>query len=141
MLRPDFVVFAPDLPETRLVVEIKGSAANHDAAIEEVKAYMVARRCSIGLLITPTETWLLRDTYEGSGVEAITKSGPYPTAELLGIDAVLDEEHVLASTVGRWLEGLKSGSADALRDDVRRDVSPYLLPAVTEGRVAFGSLG
>jgi hypothetical protein len=141
MLKPDFVVFAPDLPETRLVVELKRSLFNRDAVANLIKEYMVARRCSVGLLITPTETWFLRDTYDSSGVEAIAQSGPYSTAELLGIDDVPDDEDAFASAVGRWLEGLTSGSAEGLRDGVQRDVSPYLLPAVTEGRVASGSLG
>lgn len=141
MLKPDFVVFAPDLPETRLVVELKRSLLNREAVAAQMKQYMAARHCAIGLLITPTDTWLLRDTYEGSGVDAITQAGPYSTAELLGVDEVPDDEHGLASAVERWLESLTSGSAEALRDGVRQDVSPYLLPAVTEGRVASGSLG
>ncbi len=141
MLRPDFIVFAPDLPETRLVVEVKGCAVDHGAVVAQMKAYMAARLCPIGLLVTSSETWLLRDTYEGSGADAIRAEGPYATAELLGLDLVPEDEQRLELEVERWLEGLTSGSADAIRENVRRDLSPYLLPAVTEGRVASGSLG
>lgn len=141
MLRPDFVVFAPDLPETRLVVELKRRDVDHEAVMPQIKAYMAARHCPIGLLITPTQTWLLRDTYEGSGADAIQETGPHSTAELLGLETVPDDEQGLALEVERWLESMTSGSADAICEDLRRDLSPYLLPAVTEGRVASGSLG
>jgi hypothetical protein len=141
MLRPDFVVLARDLPETRLVVELKRNESQHADATAQIKGYMVARHCPIGLLITPTRAWLLRDTYEGSGVDAIREEGPYSTAELLGLGVVPDDEPTLALEVERWLERLTSGSASALHEPARRDLSPYLLPAVTEGRVASGSLG
>lgn len=141
MLRPDFVVLAPELPETRLVVELKLGDARHEDVIDQMKRYMVARRCPIGLLITPTQAWLLRDTYEASGLESIREEGPYATAELLGLASVPENEQTLALAVEGWLESLTSGSANVLREQVRHDLSPYLLPAVTEGRVASGSLG
>lgn len=141
MLRPDFVVLAPELPETRLVVELKAGDARSDEVIEQIKHYMVARRCPIGLLITPTDAWLLRDTYETSGIEAIREEGPYSTTELLGLTAVPATGPALALAVEVWLESLTSGSASVLGERLRHDLSPYLLPAVTEGRVASGSLG
>jgi hypothetical protein len=141
MLKPDFVVFARDLPETRLVVEVKRPEVDREAVLAQMKAYMAARHCPIGLLVTSTETWLLRDTYEGSRTDAIRAEGPYSTTELLGLDIVPEDEQRLELEVERWLEGLTSGSADAIRENVRGDLSPYLLPAVTEGRVASGSLG
>jgi hypothetical protein len=141
MLKPDFVVFAPDLPETRLVVEVKRREVDREAMVAQMKEYMAARHCPIGLLVTSTETWLLRDSYEGSGTDAIREEGPYATAELLGVDAVPEDEQRLELVVERWLEALTSGSADAIRGDVRHHLSPHLLPAVTEGRVASGSLG
>ena len=141
MLTADLVVLAPDLPETRLVVEVKRGAFDRQEAVRQIKAYMAGRNCPIGLLITPTETWLLRDTYEGSGPDAIGQAGAYPTAALLGLAEVPEDEASLVRAVEQWLERLTSGSADGLRDDVRTEVSRYLLPAVTEGRVASGSLG
>ena len=141
MLRPDFVVFAPDLPETTLVVEVKRREVDREVVVAQIKAYMAARHCPIGLLVTSTDTWFLRDTYEASGIDAIGVEGPYSTAELLGLDVVPQDQQRLELEVGRWLEGLTSGSAEAIRENVRRDLSGYLLPAVTEGRVASGSLG
>lgn len=141
MLRADLVVLAPDLPETRLVVEIKRGSFDRDGTIGQLKTYMAARNCAIGLLLTPDETWLLRDTYEGSGADAIKEAGTYPTTALLGLAEVPQDEAALVRAVELWLEGLTTGSADSVRDDVRHEVSRYLLPAITEGRVASGSLG
>jgi hypothetical protein len=140
MLRADLVVLAPELPETRLVVEVKRGSFDRDEVVRQIKEYMVARRCPVALLVTPVDTWILRDTYEGYGEDAI-KESTYSTAALLGIAQVPDEEDDLVRAVESWLERMISGSADALRDDLRSEVSGYLLPAVTEGRINSGSLG
>lgn len=99
---------------------------------------MKGSNCPLGLVITPERSWLLRDTYES--VDAIREVAEYDTATLLGVSEVPNDELELEELVGRWLDGLTSGSAAGLAQEVRADVSRYLLPEVTEGRVASGSL-
>jgi hypothetical protein len=141
MLTADLVVLAPDLPQTRLAVEVKSGAFDRKDAIQQLKVYMDRRDCPVALLITPERTWLLRNTYDGTGPDSIEEVGEYPTSALLGLDDVPDDERELVQTAESWLERLTSGSAANVRSEARGDVSRYVLPAVTEGRVASGSLG
>ncbi|MFV8753491.1 hypothetical protein ACNOYE_23310 [Nannocystaceae bacterium ST9] len=129
----DFTVFAPDLPERRLVVELKRRGFDRAGALAQMKSYMLASNCPIGLIFTPELTWLLRDTYEGE--DSIRETGIYPTATLLGIANVPEDEREFQSIVERWLESLTSGSSDNLNEEVRWDVARYVLPAVADGRV------
>ena len=138
--RADLIVLAPDLPELRLVVEIKTriDALDLEAATKQVQSYMQGTNCPLGLIVTPTRSWLLRDEYEADGSISRTE---YPTAMLLGVSDVPAEEDELELLVGRWLESLTSGSSTGLRDEVRFDVSRYLIPALVEGRVESGRFG
>jgi hypothetical protein len=131
--RADLVVLAPDLPERRLMVEVKRSGLDHSAALARIKSSMLGSNCPVGLLVTPERTWLLRNTYESE--DSIRVTGDYPTVTLLGIAEVPDNERELESIVERWLEFLTSGSSDGLDDEVRWDVARYVLPAVADGRV------
>lgn len=141
MLTADIVVLAPDLPQTRLAVEVKRGAFDRGEAIRQLKAYMIGKACPVALLIAPDRTWMLHDTYEDFDESSIQEAGEYSTAALLGIDEVPDDEQELVAIVEAWLERLTSGSATNVHREVRRDVSRYLLPAVTEGRVASGRFG
>jgi hypothetical protein len=136
--RADFIVLAPDVPELRLIVEIKHGHFDREAATQQLESYMKGSKCPLGLLITPEHTWLLRDTYES--VNPIREVAVYDTATLLGVHEIPDDEGDLEDLVGRWLDGLTSGATTGLTQEVRFDVARYVLPEVTEGRVASGSL-
>jgi hypothetical protein len=135
----DLIVLAPDLPELRLIVEIKHGQFDQQAAISRLAAYMARSNCALGLMVTPKNTWLLRDTYEGE--DSIREVAVYDTALLLGVSEIPDDERDLEALVGRWLDTLTSGSAADVAKEVRHDVARYLLPAVTEGRVESGRFG
>jgi hypothetical protein len=135
----DLIVLAPDLPELRLIVEIKLGRFDQRAAIAQLASYMARSNCSLGLMVTREHTWLLRDTYEGE--DSIREVAVYDTAVLLGTAEVPDNERELEALVGQWLDTLTSGSAASVAKEVRLDVARYLLPAVTEGRVESGRFG
>jgi hypothetical protein len=122
----------------RLIVEIKGGDFDRAATNYQLESYMRGSNCPLGLVITPERSWLLRDTYEAGN--SIREVADYDTATLLGVAEVPQDERELEELVGRWLDGLTSGSAAGLAQEVRADVARYLLPEVTEGRVASGSL-
>jgi hypothetical protein len=136
--RADLIVLAPDVPELRLIVEIKRRSFDRESATQQLAAYMIGSNCPLGLLVTPERTWLLRDTYEGAS--SIREVAEYDTSTLLGVAKAPDDERELEDLVGHWLDGLTSGSAAGLAQEVRSDIARYLLPEVTEGRVASGSL-
>ncbi|WP_052553902.1 hypothetical protein [Enhygromyxa salina] len=136
----DLIVLARDLPELRLIVEIKrGGHFDRPAAIQQLASYMARSNCPLGLMVTPRQTWMLRDTYEGE--DSIREVAVYDTAVLLGVAEIPDNENDLEMLVGSWLDGLTSGSAASVAKEVRPDVARYLLPAVAEGRVESGRFG
>jgi hypothetical protein len=135
-MTPDLVVLARELPEVQLVAEVKVGAFDRAATERQLKKYMWASNCAVGLLITPTTTWLLRDSYEDLDEDAIVVAGEYATSDLLDLDQVPSSERELEDRVFMWLESLAaSGVAKRSRGSAREDVSRYLLPAVVEGRV------
>ena len=141
MLAIDLLVLAPDLPQARFAVEVKSRPFDRERAIQQVKAYMAGRDCPVAMLITPERTWLMRDTYERTGVDSIALVGEYSTSALLGLDRAPEDERELVDAVVGWLERLTSGSDAIVASEARADVARYVLPAVTEGRVVSGSLG
>jgi hypothetical protein len=132
----DLLVLAPDLPEAQLLVEVKVGEFDRREVEEQLRVNMVSWSCPVALLVTPTRTWLFRDSYAESGDEAIEISGEYPTTDLLGLVEVSGDEHELLEAVRAWLESLAStGAVGASQAPARQDIVRYLLPAVVEGRV------
>lgn len=144
MPRPDLTVFAKDYPEPRLVVEVKSSASrpyNQDPAVKQVVRYMWGANCHYGLVITPTETLVLRDDFTRPGPESIRIAAVLPTRTLLSriardISGALTERE-LAFLVWDWLTRLTVSYEAALPDDpdVQRAFFPDLVGAVADGRV------
>jgi hypothetical protein len=139
----DVVVMDPNVPEIRLVAEIKQSIVNLVEAEQQLKSYMLDRKCSIGLLVTPDHVRLYHDTFENFTPASVELVGEYPTSELLELDKPPSDEHSLEVAVREWLERLASGWPSALpsAEKLRVPVLQYIVPEVAEGRVSSGSLG
>jgi hypothetical protein len=142
--RTDLTVFAKDYPEARLVVEVKRALSTRpeqDVAVRQVAQYMWGANCHYGLLMTPTNTYVLRDDFSTAGPEAIRVAAVLPTATLLsrltwsgGLPTFEQELELLAR---QWLQRLTTSYEAALPDDpeVMRAFFPDLVGAVAEGRV------
>lgn len=138
-MRPDMVVFASDRPEVSLVVEVKASSGAASEHLEQLKVYMLARRCPVGLLVTPDTTFVLRDTYVDISAAAVAPVAEIPTTALLGPQAAVGNGEGLERLVFEWLERLAASWATAVPHNVEAAaaVTEYLVPAVAEGRVTF----
>src|SRR5260370_3496274 len=82
----DLTVFAKDYPEARLVLEVKPSVSTppeQDAAVRQLARYMWGANCHYGLVVTPTQTYVLRDDFTATGPEAMRVTDVLPTATLL----------------------------------------------------------
>lgn len=134
---------ARDVPDVLLVAEVKRSIPDRESAEGSLRRYMLDRRCSLGLLVTPEKTWIYRDTYADFTPSSVQLVGEYPTNELLDVDAAPHDEAALQSAVREWLDRLALGWPSALprTPATRAPVLQYLVPEVTEGRVQSGSLG
>lgn len=143
MANTDVIVLARDRPDVTLVAEVKMRVADTNAAEQQLKAYMLDRRCPTALLVTAQTTRIYRDTYKDFTADSIVMAGEFSTPELLGLAAEPSNGSELESAVRAWLERLAASWPTALpkAEPVRKPVVEHLVPAVSEGRVMSGSLG
>lgn len=143
-MQPDVIVLAPDTPHVALIAEIKGDLrpGDRETLSNEIRRYMLDYRCDFALLVTPSKTWIFRDTLRDFSVDSIVEEGEFETAQVLNLDAAPTGEHDLYRAVLGWLERLASGWPSALptAKAPRVPVAEYLAPAVAEGRILSGSV-
>jgi hypothetical protein len=139
----DVLVMARDVPDVRLVAEVKRNIGNVGDAEAQLRQYMLARRCSLGLLVTPEHTRIYRDTFADFTEGSVQLVGEFSTAELLDMDEAPADEHALQEAVREWLDRMAASWPSALprTDAARAPVVQYLVPEVADGRVSSGSLG
>jgi hypothetical protein len=139
----DIIVMAPDVPDVTLVAQIKKGRFDEQATEAHLKEYMLRRKCSLALLVTPEKTRIYRDTFADFTPASITLVGEYGTTEVLGVDVVPEDERGLHDAVQGWLERLAASWPSALPTSqaARESVIQYVVPGVAEGRVSSGSLG
>ncbi|MGH7268803.1 MAG: hypothetical protein ACREJ3_00090 [Polyangiaceae bacterium] len=139
----DVVVMARDVPDVRLVAEVKRNIADLGAAEAQLRQYMLARKCSLALLVTPERTRIYRDTFADFTEASVQLVGEFSTAELLDLTAVPSDERGLQEAVRDWLDRMAVAWPSALprTDAPRAPVVQYLVPEVADGRVTSGSLG
>jgi hypothetical protein len=72
---PDFIVSTEDTPGMLLLVETKLSSQNPSEDESQLKSYMWRVRCPVGLLITPDEIVVFRDTYTSFSEKSVRRVG------------------------------------------------------------------
>ncbi|MGO9837352.1 MAG: hypothetical protein ACLP1X_24420 [Polyangiaceae bacterium] len=139
----DVVVMARDVPDVRLVAEVKRNIGDLRDAEVQLRQYMLARKCSLALLVTPERTRIYRDTFADFTEGSVQLVGDFSTAELLDLDEVPTDEHALQEAVREWLDRMAASWPSALprAGGARAPVVQYLVPEVADGRVSSGSLG
>ncbi len=136
----DLLVLAPDRPDVALVAEVKARDVADPAAVEEqLKRYMLDRRCPVGLLVTPRSTWIYRDSYRDYSQASVERVAELRTSDLFASPAMVGLE--LERQLFDWLERLAASWPAALpaADPARAVVVEHLVPAVVEGRVVLHS--
>lgn len=132
----DVIVLAADRPEVALVAEVKGHRIEDRTPVEEqLKRYMLDRHCPVALLVTPTTTWIYRDSYRDYSEGSIEVVAELETQELLPSPVATEME--LERQLFDWLERLAASWPAALPSGklARAAVVEHLVPAVVEGRV------
>jgi hypothetical protein len=138
------MVFAKDYPEARLGVKVMPNEpppSELDRAIAQLARHLWGSNCHFGLIVTPLQTYVLRDDFIHHGPEAMHVTETLSTATLLSrswrsLPQPLGEQQ-LAMIVHSWLRQLASSYEAALPDDpeVTRALFPEIVGAVSEGRV------
>jgi hypothetical protein len=142
--RIDLTVFARDYPEARLLVELKpavSSPPEQDSTVRQVARTMWGANCHYGLIITPNETYVLRDDFTRPGPESIHVTEVLATPTLLSRVGFPSPGPVSVSLLERlareWLQRLASSYESALPEDpdIVRALFPDIVGAVADGRV------
>jgi hypothetical protein len=134
----DVLVLAPDRPDVGLVAEVKARDLSDPAEVEQqLKRYMLDRRCPVGLLVTPNTTWIYRDSFRDYSEGSIERVAELRTADLFGSPAFVGPE--LERQLFDWLERLAASWPAALpaADPAKAAVVEYIVPVVVEGRVVL----
>ncbi|MGH7171691.1 MAG: hypothetical protein ACRELF_05890 [Gemmataceae bacterium] len=140
----DLIVFAKDYPEVRLMVDVKPDVSRpleEDPTVKELMRSLWGANCHYGLIVTPTQTYVLRDDFRASGPEAIHVTDVLSTGQLFRrMIAPLEEkfsERELEMLTHKWLSRLADSYDSVLPDDpeVMRAFFPDIVGAVADGRI------
>ena len=103
-MQPDLIVLEPDAPHVALVAEIRRDLPDRSVLTAQLRAYMLDNRCGVALLVTPSKTWIYRDTLHDFTEDSIHEVGEFDTAEVLGLpEAPKTEAELLIAAAKRSL--------------------------------------
>ncbi len=135
-------VFAQDFPEARLFLKVLPTVSappEQDKEVQKLAHSMWGSNCHFGLVMTPAQTYVLRDDFKTWGPEAIHVSDVVSTAALLGRtgDPETPSNSHLTLLAHLWLQRLATSYEAALPEDpeLQRVFFPDIVGAVAEGRV------
>ena len=139
---PDIVVSGAESSEIALVAEVKTSLGDIENSKLQLKKYMAAMRCPVGLLVTPERLWLFRDQYLSSSEDSITEVAEFNVKSILNFDQVRPgrgDALAFEQLVQSWLESLSTESGlRKLPSELRPAAQLYIVPAVSQGTIRAG---
>jgi predicted RecB family endonuclease len=132
---PDVIVRANDRPDVRLAIEVKAGQVDVQEAARQLRAYMSAVACPLGLLVTPRETHVYQETWS-ENPDSIRELAVVETPVLIGTRGISENEWELEGAVRRWLETMVRHPGVPLHrgGEVAR-VEDQLLPALVDAEV------
>jgi Uma2 family endonuclease len=137
---PDIIVTDRDGPDVVLVVET--AIRDVRSAEGQLKEYMTAMKCPVGILVSPDRLWLYEDRYLDSSAESIRPVANFDVSNVLGFkpsESTHNSELEFEAKVQSWLEGLRTEAGlRELPPDLRRAVREYVDPAISNGPIRAG---
>ena len=137
---PDVIVRANDRPDVRLAIEVKVGQVDLSEAARQLRAYMSAVACPLGLLVTPRETHVYQETWS-DGPDSIRELAVVETPVLIGTRGLSEDERELEGAVRQWLETMvrHPGVPQHHAGDMAR-LEDHLLPAMVDAEVTVTGL-
>lgn len=139
---PDIIVTGTESSELTLVAEARISLRDIERSKLQLKKFMVAMRCPVGLLVTPERLWLFRDRYLSSSEDSITQVAEFDVKSVLNFEPVRaghTEALAFEQRVQSWLEGLATETGlRELPSELKRDAQLYIVPAISQGTIRAG---
>jgi hypothetical protein len=138
--RPDIIVMPVEAEAPSLVVEAKLGLADLSGAEHQIKQYMVAMRCPVGLIVTPERLRIYRDRFRGLNEDSIESVGEFevPTEVAESWRAMTSStsgpELAFEREVQAWLEALP-GETDRLPGPLADALEEHVVPTLAQGEV------
>jgi len=135
---PDIIVTGEAWPRTRMVVETKLEKRHLPEVTSQLKRYMAAMSCPLGLLVLPDQVWIFRERYTGDDDGSIEQLGPYSLAGVFppmapGPDAGVKFEDL----VQNWITDLIAAERPTGGpSELVKAIEEHVLPMVVGGDVA-----
>jgi hypothetical protein len=137
--QPDIIVTGAESSEIALVAEAKTSIRDIESSKLQLKKFMAAMRCPLGLLVTPERLWLFRDQYLSSSEDSIKQVAEFDVKKVLNFELTRTgggEALAFEQLVQSWLEGLATESGlRELPSELRSAAQLYIVPAVSQGTI------
>lgn len=135
---PDLIVTANEGTDLILVVEAKRSLTRLAETESQLRQYMLAMHCPVGLLATVKTLRLYYDQYLSAGEDSVKLIGEYAApSEWAKFEDRKDAPAAGAGfedVVRAWLEALTTESElRTLSRELREAAELYLLPALNQG--------
>jgi len=139
---PDIIVTGAESSEIALVAEVRTDIRDVETSKPQLRKFMAAMRCPVGLLVTPERLWLFSDRYLSSSEDSIAQIAEFDTKGVFNFERARTgraNELAFEQLVQSWLEGLATESGlRELPSDLRRAAQSYILPAISQGTVRAG---
>lgn len=141
---PDIIVSTEDTLRILLVAEAKLSRRGKEDE-SQLKNYMLHMRCPVGILVTPNEIEVFRDTYTAHSESSVEHVASFRSPK--SWDVFKAPHHGMGEpelsfrfeqAVKSWLEQLGASPStylDESPNETREVLTDYVIPAVIEGVV------
>jgi len=138
VFNPDLIVMANDGTDLVLVVEAKQSLTRLADTESQLRQYMLAMRCPVGLLATVKALRLYYDQYLSAGEDSVKLIGDYPApsvwAKFEDRNGAPEAAAGFEDVVRAWLEDLTTESGlRTLSRELREAAELYLLLVLNQG--------
>lgn len=139
---PDVVILDAETSRPLVVFEAKLRVRDRTPAEAQMKAYMQAARCPVGVLATPEMLWLYSDRLRTKSPESVVLVGEYELSGVLDGPSpgrrpdIAHESYAFEAALQDWIEKLASETyRRALPVRLRQAFEEYVVPAFATGEV------
>ncbi len=143
MLRPGIIVTSPDSSEIRLIAETELAVKDMQQSENDLKQYMRAVGCPIGLLVTPAKLRIYNDQYLSDSLDSIQLASEFDISNTLNFRSrepqEEEREFLFEQKVQSWLERLASNlDLSEYERSLQEALRWYVVPALLDGTIQAG---
>lgn len=138
----DVLIVDDAISRPLVVFEAKLKVRDRGAAETQLKAYMQAARCPVGVLATPEKLWLYSDRLRTKSPDSVVLVGEYELASIPDRPSpsrrpdICDEGYAFEAALQDWIEKLATERYRlALPAPLRDALDEYVVPAFAAGQV------